>query len=306
MRVDTCHLISVIRVTLLMPNGVVYSQGLRIRRIVSNEDKLQSRFDELTDAFIISGYNKGSVKRILDKVAAKPRVLSYNKNNRNDNDKIIVPWVITYGPGVEETRSFVQHGSKILNKSSTWKDIGARVMICTRRAPKPGDRLFKRKSISLSVPGEHKGTSSCGRSRCLSCQLINSATTITSTSDGRRYHINYSATCTSKCLVYLAEFVHSGKQYVGNTTQLLRGRITGRRNNKESALKLHLNLRKSKFNQSFKFLALGKTSNKLTELETIWINRLGTSEPEGLNRVDPCALRTGITQLYIVISMQTL
>ena len=26
-------------------NGVVYSQGLRIRRIVSNEDKLQSRLD---------------------------------------------------------------------------------------------------------------------------------------------------------------------------------------------------------------------------------------------------------------------
>ena len=103
--------------------GVVYSQGLRIiRRIVSNEDKLQSRLDELTDAFIASGYNKGSVKCILDKIAAKPRVLSYNKKNRND--KIIVPWVITYGPGVEETRSFVQLGSKILNKSSTWKDTG--------------------------------------------------------------------------------------------------------------------------------------------------------------------------------------
>ena len=73
-----------------------------------------------------------------------------------------------------------------------------------------------------------------------------------------------------------------------------RGRITGHRNNKESALKLHLNLHKSKFNQSFKFLALGKTSpNILTDLETIWINRLGASEPEGLNRVDPCALRTG-------------
>ena len=169
-------------------------------------------------------------------------------------------------------------------------------MACTRRAPNLRDRLFKRKSISLSVPDEHKGTSSCGRSRCLSCQLINSAITITSTADGRRYRINCSATCTSRCLVYLAECVHCGKQYVGNTTQLLRDRITGHRNNKESALKLHLNLHKSKFNQSSEFLALDTTSpNKLTELETIWINRLGTSEPEGLNRVDPYALRTGIT-----------
>ena len=226
---DSCHLGHTF-------NGVVYSQGLRIRRIVSNEDKLQSRLDELSDAFIISGYNKGSDKRILDKVAAKPRVLSYNKKNRNDNDKIIVPWVITYGPSVEETRSFVQHGSKILNKSTTWKDIGGRVMVCTRRTPNLRDRLFKRKSISLSVPGEHKGTSSCRRSRCLSCQLINYATTITSTSKGHRYRINCSATCTSRCLVYLAECVHCGKQYVRSTTQLLPDRITGHMNNKESAL----------------------------------------------------------------------
>ena len=157
-----------------------------------------------------------------------------------------------------------------------------------RRAPNLKNCWFKRKLISLSVPGEHKGTSSCGRSRCLSCKHINSATTITSPSSGRSYRINCSATCTSRCLVNLAECVHCGKQYVGNTTQLLRDR------NKESALKSHLNLRKSKFNQSFKFLVLSKTSlDKLSELETIWINGLGTSEPEFFNRVDPCALRTG-------------
>ena len=170
------------------------------------------------------------------------------------------------------------------------------VMVCTSRAPNLKDRLFKCKSISLSVPDEHKGTSSCGRSRCLSSKLINSATTSTSKLRGRCYRISCSATFTSRCLDYLAKCIHCGKQYVDDTTQLLHDRITGHRNNKESALKSHLNLHKSKFNQSFKFLALNKTSpEKLTELETIWINRLGTSEPEGFNRVDPCALRTIIT-----------
>ena len=100
-------------------NGVVYSQGLHIRRTVSNEDKLQFRL-ELIDTFIISSYNEGSVKRILNKIALKSLVLSCNKKNRND--KIIGPWVITYGPSIEETRSFVLHGSKILNKSSVWKN----------------------------------------------------------------------------------------------------------------------------------------------------------------------------------------
>lgn len=273
---------------------MVYSQGLRLRRIVSDDEKLKLRLDELADAFTISGYNKGLVRRILSKVASKPRVLSYTKRNRDD--KIIVPWIITHGPGADETRSFVHLGSKILGKSSVWKDLGVKVMVCTRRACNLKDILFKRKAISLSVPGENKGTSSCGRSRCLSCGLVNPITTVTSTSNSRCYRINCSATCISRCLVYLAECIHCGKQYVGNTTQQLRDRITGHRNNKESALKSHLDLHKTKFNQSFKFLVLSKTSpDKLTESETIWISRLGTSEPEGLNRVDPCALRTGIT-----------
>ena len=70
-------------------NSVVYSQGIRLRRIISNNEKLLLRLDELADAFIISGYNKGSVKRILNKIASKPRVLSYNM--RNQENKNIVP-----------------------------------------------------------------------------------------------------------------------------------------------------------------------------------------------------------------------
>ncbi|KAL9976657.1 hypothetical protein ACROYT_G013980 [Oculina patagonica] len=125
--------------------------GIRLRRIISNNDKLLVRLDELADAFIISGYNRGSVKRILNKIASKPRVLSYNM--RNQENKNIVPWVITYGPGAKQTREFVLQGSKILDKSPIWRDLGAPVMICTRRASNLRDLLYKRKAISLSVPG---------------------------------------------------------------------------------------------------------------------------------------------------------
>ena len=68
------------------------------------------------------------------------------------------------------------------------------------------------------------------------------------------------------------------------------------RNSKESALKIHLDSHNSTFNQTFKFVVLSHSSpEKLNELESIWISRLRTSEPDGLNRVDPCALRTGVT-----------
>ena len=99
-----------------------------------------------------------------------------------------------------------------------------------------------------------------------------------------------------KCLVDLAECTVCKKQYVGNTTQQLRDRITEHRNNRELALTSNLVLQGINFNQAFKFVVLSETSpEKLTELESIWISKLRTSERNGLNRVDPCALRTAIT-----------
>ncbi len=94
----------------------------------------------------------------------------------------------------------------------------------------------------------------------------------------------------------MSECICCKKQYVGNTTQKFRDRITGHRNSKESALKIHLDFYNSTFNQTFKFVVLSHSSpEKLNELESIWISKLRTSEPDGLNRVDPCALRTGVT-----------
>ena len=71
----------------------------------------------------------------------------------------------------------------------------------------------------------------------------------------------------------MAECIFCKKQYVGNTTQKLRDRITGHRISRESALKIHLDSHNSTFNQTFKFVVLSHSSpEKLNELESIWIS----------------------------------
>ena len=99
-------------------------------------------------------------------------------------------------------------------------------MVCTRTSANLRVLLYKRKAFSVSVPGENKGTSPCGVKRCLPCKLVNPITTVTSTTTSNCYRINCNATCISRCLVYLAECTVCKKQYVGNTTQQLRDRIT--------------------------------------------------------------------------------
>ena len=84
-------------------------------------------------------------------------------------------------------------------------------------------------------------------------------------------------------------------EYAGNTTQALRGRITGHRNNNGSALKAHVIVHRDVFDNSFSFHVICQmTADKNLKKETIWVHRRRTAEPLGLKRVDPCALRPAL------------
>ena len=97
------------------------------------------------------------------------------------------------------------------------------------------------------------------------------------------------------CSTVSSRAVFCAKQYVGNTTQALRGRITGHRNNTDSALKAHAIVHRDVFDNSFSFHVICQMlPDKILEKETFWVHRLMKAESLGLNRVDPCALCTGL------------
>ena len=72
--------------------------------------------------------------------------------------------------------------------------------------------------------------------------------------------------------------------------------LTGHRNGKDSALKEHLKFHENTgFNEVLKFSVITKTTTEhILDVETKWIRKMRSSEPFGLNRMDPCALHTGI------------
>ena len=53
--------------------SVVFSQGMRYRRIINDDVLLCERLSELCCFFVNSGYPEGLVKSILDGIARKPR-----------------------------------------------------------------------------------------------------------------------------------------------------------------------------------------------------------------------------------------
>lgn len=102
----------------------------------------------------------------------------------------------------------------------------------------------------------------------------------------------------SRSLLYLAECCFCSKQYVGNTIQMLRDRITGHRKDNEPALKSYLTGQKSIFSikhLNSQSLTVIVSPEKLGEFETIWISNLDTMESKGLIRESLCAIHTAIT-----------
>ena len=92
---DSCHPIHIFQ-------GTVYSQVLRIRRIVSDDTVFKQRLNELGDAFTICGYHKGMLEQIFQIAERKPRLLDYNR--RESCDETIIPWIVRYSPGSQETK----------------------------------------------------------------------------------------------------------------------------------------------------------------------------------------------------------
>ena len=201
-------------------SGVVYSQGLRLRRIIKCDDDLRNELSSLKEDFLKSFYPEKMIDNIFEKVYKLNRI-ELLKNKRQDdfseqtNDKIMA--ITTFGrdkPIIEVTkkleRKFPSINFQKVNKTAlALKSI-----------------LDKTKNISL---GPQRGlTMKCDRSRCKSCALMSEKNTIIC-SNTKRKHFTAFGSCLSKNIIYNAECKHCGKMYVGKTTQRLCDRISGHR-----------------------------------------------------------------------------
>ena len=111
------------------------------------------------------------VSSILDDIQSKPRSLIYNQDK--DEKKFVTPWVVTYGPGFDETRKVAEDVNELLSLSDTWrdKDVGNVFQVVARRAPNLKDMLFRRRSFCVD-PKAEQGTVKCGTKNCMCCKLV--------------------------------------------------------------------------------------------------------------------------------------
>ena len=167
-----------------------------------------------------------------------PRSLEYNEANKEKH--FITPWIVTYGPGFNESRTVAKEVNELLSLSETWCDDAGSVknvvQVVSRRAPNLQDILFKRRSFALDSEGE-VGTVWCcasGDSACQTCKLVSNASVL-----HHRNNIFRTAggDCNSFNLVYCFKCKICDILYVGKTVDSLRKRVNGHRSKYYDALK---------------------------------------------------------------------
>ena len=284
-----------------MFRSIVYSQAIRYRRIINCDSLLRQRLDELSMFFVNSGYPSQFVHSIFDDVLLKPRSLNYNsKKDKN----FVVPWIVTYGPGFEESKKCAKEVNEMLKLSDTWKDDEKKVLqVVPRRAPNLEDILFKRKATALFCTSE-LGTHKCGSKHgCQTCLLVSNTTYL--------HHKNNKfktagGDCKSFNLIYCFQCKLCEMLYVGKTTDSLHERVNGHRSkfygvltrgakaedfvDDEQILGIHLvhgHGMKSRddFNVSYKLHILAYSNpSSIRSSEQFWIDKLKTLTPFGLNQ----------------------
>ena len=200
--------------------------------------------------FLNSSYPEEKLLGAIEKVKTSPRVLGYK--DKPLKDMSFVPWIVTFGPGFDESKKMSKDLNVILANSNTWiatpPELPLEMKVVARRAPNIKDLLFKRRVIALSSSASTLVTEPCtnpeDRKRgrpCQSCALMSKTPEIKNNSCSAK---SAGGNCKSKCVIYGAQCIlcSLNNTYAGKTVQELHCRINAHRHSFYEVLKVCPNI----------------------------------------------------------------
>ena len=293
--------------------GIVFSQFLRVRRIVTDQSLFKFRLSEMLGFFINSDYPRILVQNVFDRVVALDRCLDYKRKVVDSSGNFEIPWVVTFGPGYQEVRKFVEVTNKALQQSPLFRSFSTPVLgVVTRRASNLKDELFNQKKIFssssssvITISGRCTplNVSRPGR-KCECCYLMSLESHLVL--NGKSIKCE-GGNCKSRNINYCLKCVTCGLGYIGKTTQFLSTRTSQHRSfiskidastelSDENTLAAHAYWEhnvttKEGFDDLYSiYIIKNKDPAQLTYSEQFLINYFYTVRPYGLNVSNPIGL----------------
>ena len=210
--------------------SIFYSQGLRLRRIVSDGEKSKQRVNELKGWMEKRGYDGTTLDKDIERIEVKDRAALLNKVHKQAS--YTAPrLVLTFHPALSSNVfNILKHIQKYLVKSPNIATLFNRKppKVTWRNAKSLREHLVRSK-LNRRGRETNPGNMVCGDSRCRICPeggnlQINTNTFMSSITE-KIYRMNNKFCCNSQSIVYLITCKTCNKQYVGSTTTKFRLRF---------------------------------------------------------------------------------
>ena len=204
-----------------------YGLGVRLKAIVSDPERLEARFSELSAFLLSRGYSEDLINEQLDRVRSRPRdAILHSEGRRTEENRI--PLVCSWNSTLPPLSNLLQSSFNVLESNEPLRRYFDLSIVSYRRPKNLRDLLV---STSGSVAGSSgpkaDGTFPCETSRCKTCEAVHNLDTV----DEEPYKVRGHFTCTSSSVVYLISCGKPGCEavYVGETGCSLRERMNGHR-----------------------------------------------------------------------------
>ena len=181
-------------------SGIVYSQAIRLKRIINKEESLLKHLNEMKIDFFKAGYPHTLVENIISKVISMPRSLEKNALYPQNNDLILTS---TFGRD-EILRTTVKEACEPYQLN---------VKCVSKTGATLKNKLSNLKYVSLG--NKYGYTRPCGIPRCESCPLMSGKDNIVS----NRVKVKTAkGNCKTRNFIYGATCKLCTKKYVGKST----------------------------------------------------------------------------------------
>ena len=303
--------------------AIPYSQGLRLRRIIDDDNIFQDELKNLKHKFIQRGYPHTLLDNKLNKLHNINRedTLQYKTKeekqetfNKFTKGGLFLPFILTYSSSYERSSSLkneiIKEWNNFLDNNQSLKLIfhNSTPQVIYKRSNTLYNMLIHTKhtsakailnqtdEINIQILEELEKESQqyvkkCKHPRCHCCNSIIESNHFKSTYTKHTYPINTYMNCNSSNIIYLITCSKCKIQYVGETNRKLKDRLNDHksniRTNKETAIAIHFRSALHNIHHlQIQPISQITTPNYIARLkeEKYWTDKLNTYYPNGLNK----------------------
>lgn len=193
--------------------------------IVENQNIRKRRLDDLKQILLRKQYPA----EIIDYGVNKALTLTTEELRRvreQATENNLLCLVTTYNPNNPQVFQLVRRTLPMLNQNSSLKSIMSKTkVIHSQRQPRNLKRMLTNSYFSRLKDTDPE-VKICGTKRCGTCPYLKQGKEFTFSATNETFRIKHSMNCTSTNLIYVITCAGCGHNYIGETGDVLRNRVT--------------------------------------------------------------------------------